>query len=86
MSGQSVLRDPVIGRYAATRSTRSIDAMTTAVATELNPLFAPRLGVAVVVEYIRTATNDLRGSVSLESLPEMAARLASHRMLALLPD
>lgn len=38
---------------------------------------------AIIATYVRRAIDDLRGSVSLESLPEMAARLARHRLLSI---
>jgi hypothetical protein len=35
---------------------------------------------AQIRDYVHDAINDLRGSVSAEALPEMAARLADHRL------
>ncbi|MEP7178964.1 MAG: hypothetical protein ABI775_07745 [Pseudonocardiales bacterium] len=47
---------------------------------ELHPRFAQSLGHDVVVAFANAAVRDLRGSVKLEALPEMAARLAHHRL------
>jgi hypothetical protein len=48
--------------------------------------FVPRLGgilgPTMVAAFVRRAVSDLRGSVSVEALPEMAARLAQHRLVA----
>jgi hypothetical protein len=47
---------------------------------ELAAQFAETLSAAQIWTYVQDAINDLRGSVSAEALPEMAARLARHRL------
>lgn len=51
---------------------------------EMSPQFARFLPEPMISTYVREAIDDLRGSVSSESLPEMAARLARHRLTAVL--
>jgi hypothetical protein len=53
---------------------------TRALIREFEPQFAGELPSTRLRAYIREAVDDLRGSVSPEALPEMAARLAHHRM------
>jgi uncharacterized protein (DUF779 family) len=47
---------------------------------ELAAQFAETFSDAQIWTYVQDAINDLRGSVSAEALPEMAARLARHRL------
>ncbi len=47
---------------------------------ELVPQYADRFTEKVVARYVRAAIDDLRGSVKPEALPELAARLAHHRL------
>jgi hypothetical protein len=47
---------------------------------ELAAQFDGTLSDARIRGYVHDAINDLRGSVSAEALPEMAARLAHHRL------
>lgn len=47
---------------------------------ELAPSFAAVYSESLITSYVRRAVNDLRGSVTAESLPEMAMRLAHHRL------
>jgi len=48
---------------------------------ELDEIFGGETSRAMVSGYVYAAISDLRGSVSAEALPEMAARLARHRLL-----
>ncbi|HTZ42824.1 MAG TPA: hypothetical protein VMB79_03105 [Jatrophihabitans sp.] len=48
---------------------------------ELDPLFLPRIPPHLLARSVEQALRDLRGSVSDEALPEMAVRLARHRLL-----
>jgi len=48
---------------------------------ELDPLFMPRIPPHLLATSVEQALRDLRGSVSDEALPEMAVRLARHRLL-----
>jgi hypothetical protein len=50
---------------------------------ELDQLFAPRIPPGVLARSVERAIHDLSGSVAAEALPEMAARLAQHRLLAI---
>ena len=56
--------------------------VTAALIRELEPHFAGALSLDQVCSCVRDAVADLRGSVSVEALPEMAARLAHHRLQA----
>ena len=47
---------------------------------ELGATFGAQWGTAAVWTCLQQAISDLRGSVSLDALPEMAARLAHHRL------
>lgn len=47
---------------------------------ELTPTFAAAFSESLIATYVRKAVSDLRGSVTADSLPEMAARLAHHRL------
>jgi len=47
---------------------------------ELDPIFAPHIPPRVLAQSVEQALHDLRGSVSAEALPEMAVRLARHRL------
>lgn len=47
---------------------------------ELADDFAHTVSAAQIWTYVQDAIADLRGSVSVEALPEMAARLARHRL------
>jgi uncharacterized protein (DUF779 family) len=47
---------------------------------ELAARFAQTFSDAQIWTYVQDAINDLRGSVSAEALPEMAARLVRHRL------
>lgn len=49
---------------------------------EFAPRFAGQFAEVMIAAYIREAISDLQGSVSAEALPEMAARLAHHRLCA----
>ena len=51
-----------------------------AVARDLDDQFAGAYPLAAILACVRAAIADLRGSVSVEALPEMAARLAHHRL------
>ena len=54
---------------------------------ELAPRFAGRVSCDEVAVCVDQAVTDLRGSVCAEALPEMAARLAHHRLtVATEPD
>ncbi|MBV9821020.1 MAG: hypothetical protein JO144_02155 [Actinobacteria bacterium] len=46
--------------------------------------FGATVDRTVVTSHVVTAVRDLRGSISLEALPEMACRLAGHRLAELL--
>ncbi|MFL6162535.1 MAG: hypothetical protein ACJ74U_09915 [Jatrophihabitantaceae bacterium] len=46
------------------------------------PIGAPRIPVGVLAESVEQALCDLSRSVSAEALPEMAMRLARHRLRA----
>jgi hypothetical protein len=61
-------------------------AITKDVVRELGPVFSPQFGEVFVVGQVRKAINELRGSVCAESLPEMVARLACHRLTARLTN
>ena len=61
-------------------------AITKDVVRELGPVFSPQFGEVFVVGQVRKALNELRGSVCAESLPEMVARLACHRLTARLTN
>jgi len=54
--------------------------VTAALVGELAPRFTGEFTSDEVSWYIGKAVTDLRGSVSAEALPEMAARLAHHRL------
>ena len=54
--------------------------VTAALVRELAPRFTGKFSSDEVSGYIGRAITDLRGSVSAEALPEMAARLAYHRL------
>ena len=56
--------------------------VTAALIRELEPHFAGALTLDQVAACVRDAVADLRGSVSVEALPEMAARLAHYRLRA----
>jgi hypothetical protein len=58
---------------------------TRAIVRELAPRYERDLGTAVLWGSVRAAVRDLRGSVSPEALPEMAARLAYHRLQSVMP-
>jgi hypothetical protein len=47
---------------------------------ELAARFAGTFSDGQILTYVQNAINDLRGSVRAEALPEMAARLAHHRL------
>ena len=47
---------------------------------ELAPM-APRISSEALGQAVERALHDLRGSVAAEALPEMAIRLARHRLL-----
>jgi hypothetical protein len=53
---------------------------------ELDPLFMPRIPPHLLARSVEQALRDLRGSVSDEALPEMAVRLARHRLLTSMID
>jgi hypothetical protein len=57
-----------------------VDDMTRGLAAELIARVPGAVGARQVHEQVRAALADLRGSVSPESLPEMAVRLACHRI------
>ncbi|HEU5269391.1 MAG TPA: hypothetical protein VFU36_05645 [Jatrophihabitans sp.] len=48
---------------------------------ELDPVIGPRISSDALGQAVERALRDLRGSVAPEALPEMAVRLARHRML-----
>ena len=48
---------------------------------ELDPVVGPRISSDVLGQAVERALRDLKGSVAPEALPEMAVRLARHRML-----
>jgi len=56
--------------------------VTEALTRELEPRFAGTLTLDQVCSGVRDAVADLRGSVCVEALPEMAARLAHYRLQA----
>jgi hypothetical protein len=45
------------------------------------PSSRPRIPIEVLAKAVERARQELRGSVAEEALPEMALRLARHRML-----
>ena len=49
---------------------------------ELVVEFAPTFAESEIMTCVRQTIGDLSGSVSLEALPELAARLAHHRLAA----
>ena len=49
---------------------------------ELAPQYAGVITEQTVSTYVRTAVDDLRGSANAEALPELASRLAHHRLAA----
>jgi len=49
---------------------------------ELVVEFAPTFAGSEIMTCVRQAIGDLSGSISLEALPELAARLAHHRLAA----
>ena len=51
---------------------------------EMRRVLGARVSDRVIVQYVRAALEDLRGSVSPEALPEMGARLAYYRLTTLL--
>lgn len=51
---------------------------------ELRRTLGGRVSEYTIVQYVRAALEDLRGSVSPEALPEMGARLAHYRLTTLL--
>jgi hypothetical protein len=55
-----------------------------AITQELLPLFDGVLSERLVHDHVAQAVSDLAGSISIESLPEMAIRLASVRLRNLL--
>lgn len=55
-----------------------------AIVRELLPQYDGLLPARVVGDYVTQAVSDLTGSICIESLPEMAVRLASVRLLHLL--
>ena len=70
---------------ALTATTTVVDTqrrVTAALIRELEPHFAGALTLDQVAACVRDAVADLRGSVGVEALPEMAARLAHHRLQA----
>ena len=56
------------------------------VSRELDRQFAGLLSTTVITGCVRAAIRDLRGSISGEALPEMAARLARVRLAAILDE
>ena len=54
--------------------------VTIALIRELEPHFAGALTLDQVCSCVQQAVADLDGSVCVEALPEMAARLARHRL------
>jgi len=54
--------------------------VTIALVRELEPHFAGALSLDQVSACVQQSVADLRGSVCVEALPEMAARLARHRL------
>ena len=66
------------------RSTRAAEeAAARALLVELSGPAGPGVDAGTLRILIRETIRDLRGSVSAEALPEMAARLAQHRGAAL---
>jgi hypothetical protein len=58
----------------------------TEVSRELDRQFAGLLSTTVITGCVASAIRDLRGSISGEALPEMAARLARVRLAALVDE
>jgi hypothetical protein len=58
----------------------------TEVSRELDRQFAGLLSATVISGCVAGAIRDLRGSISGEALPEMAARLAGVRLAALVDE
>ncbi len=58
----------------------------TEVSRELDRQFAGLLSTTVITGCVASAIRDLRGSISGEALPEMAARLAWVRLAALVDE
>ncbi len=58
----------------------------TEVSRELDRQFAGLLSATVITSCVASAIRDLRGSISGEALPEMAARLAGVRLAALVDE
>jgi len=58
----------------------------TEVSRELDRQFAGLLSTTVITACVASAIRDLRGSISGEALPEMAARLARVRLAALVDE
>ena len=54
-----------------------------ALVAELLVEFAPEFGEAEIAAQVQRAVSDLRGSVSPDAMPEMATRLARHRISAI---
>jgi hypothetical protein len=53
---------------------------------ELAPQYAGVFTEGTIAIHVRAAVHDLRGSVSAEALPELAARLAHHRLADPVPQ
>jgi hypothetical protein len=75
---------PLAVRVAPLQDGQSLDRKFAAIADSLADELAARLdgcvGRAVIRAQVGTALEDLRGSVSFDSLAEMAVRLAEHRL------
>ena len=76
---------PVMGPDRAERS-RRFDSVQARVSHDLTrELTAQYAGVfteQTISTYVRSAVDDLRGSANAEALPELASRLAHHRLTA----
>lgn len=68
----------------ATRPAHPMRGIDTTLVGEMRRALGGRVSERVIVQYVRAALEDLRGSVSLEALPEMGARLAYYRLTTLL--
>ena len=63
----------------------SPDAVISTIVAELQTEYAGVISQQAIARCVRRSVHDLRGSISLEALPEMASRLAHVRLAAGLP-